>query len=61
MTHQTSQHGQITQNMQIGNVSVEQMATSMGSNPDHLVEALEEVFGTSQSTEEQGTQEEETI
>ena len=45
--------------MQIGNVSVEQMAMSMGSDPDHLVEALEEVFG-SQSTEEQDTQEEET-
>ena len=58
-TSQTSQHGQITQNMQIGNVSVEQMATSMGSNLEHLVEALEEVFGTPQSTEEQGTQEEE--
>ena len=43
-TSQTSQHGQITQNMQIGNVSMEQMAMSMGSNPDHLVEALEEVF-----------------
>ena len=46
--------------MQIGNVSVEQMAVSMGSNLDHLVEALEEVFGTSPSKEEQGTQEEET-
>ena len=33
-----SQHGQITQNTQIGNVSVEQMAMSMGSNLDHLVE-----------------------
>ena len=42
--------------MQIGNVSVEQMATSMGSNLDHLVELLEEVFDTSLSTEEQGTQ-----
>ena len=59
-TSQTSQHGQITQNTQIGNVSVEQMAMSMGSNLDHPVEALEEVFGTPQSTEEQGTQEEET-
>ena len=45
--------------MQIGNVSVEQMVTLMGSDPDHLVEALEEVFGT-QSTEEQDTQGEET-
>ena len=35
------------------------MATSMGSDPDHLVEALEEVFGT-QSMEEQDTQGEET-
>ena len=35
------------------------MAMLMGSNPDHLVEALEEVFGT-QSMEEQNTQEEET-
>ena len=35
------------------------METLMGSDPDHLVEALEEVFG-SQSTEEQDTQEEET-
>ena len=46
--------------MQIGNVSVEQMATSMGSNLDHLVEALEEVFCLPQSTEEQDTQEKET-
>ena len=58
-TSQTSQHGKITQNMQIGNISVEQMAMLVGSDPDHLVETLEEVFG-SQSTEEQDTQEEET-
>ena len=30
LTSQTSQHGKITQNMQIGNVSVEQMATCHG-------------------------------
>ena len=59
LTSQTSQHHKITQNTQIGNVSVEQMATLMGSDPDHLVEALEEVYGT-QSTEEQVTQGEET-
>ena len=59
LTSQTSQHGKISRNTQIGNVSVEQMATSMGCDPDHLVEALEEVFG-SQSTKEQDTQEEET-
>ena len=46
--------------MQIGNVSLEQMAMSMGSNLDHLVEALEEVFCLSQSTEEEDTQEKET-
>ena len=46
--------------MQIGNVSVEQMAMSMGSNPDHLVEALEEVFCPPQSKEEEDTQEKET-
>ena len=40
--------------MQIGNVSVEQMAMLMDSDPDHLVEALEEVFGT-QSMEEKDT------
>ena len=39
---------------QIGNVSVKQMVMSMGSNPDHLVEALEEVFCLSQSTKETG-------
>ena len=50
---QTSQHSQITRNMQIGNISVEQMATSLGSDPDHLVEALEEVFCAPQPTEEQ--------
>ena len=44
------------ENTQIGNISVEQMAMLMGSDPDHLVEALEEVFGT-QSMEEQDTQE----
>ena len=30
---------------------------SLGSNPDHLVEALEELFCLSWSTEEQDTQE----
>ena len=49
LTSQTSQHGKITQKMQM----------SIGSDLDHLVEVLEEVFG-SQSTKEQGTQEEET-
>ena len=41
--------------MQIGNISVEQMATSLGSDLDHLVEALIEVFCAPQPTEEQDT------
>ena len=32
------------------------MATSLGSDLDHLVEALEEVFCAPQPTEEQDTQ-----
>ena len=55
MTSQMSQHSQITRNTQIGNISVEQMATSLGSDLDHLVEALEEVFCVPQPTEEQET------
>ena len=54
-TSQTSQHIQITKNMQIGNISVEQIAMSLGSDPDHLVEAQEEVFCAPQPTEEQDT------
>ena len=54
-TSQMSQHSQITRNTQIDNISVEQMATSLGSDPDHLVEALEEVPCTPQPTEEQDT------
>ena len=54
-TIQMSQHSQITRNTQIGNISVEQMAMSLGSDPDHLVEALEEVFCVPQPTEEQDT------
>ena len=55
LTSQRGQHSQITRNMQIGNISVEQIAMSLGSDPDHLVEALEEVFCAPQPTEEQDT------
>ena len=55
LTSQTSQHSQITRNMQIGNISVEQIAMSLGSDPDNLVEALEEIFCVPQPTEEQDT------
>ena len=37
LTSQMSQHGQITRNTQIGNIEVEQMAMSLGSDLDHLV------------------------
>ena len=50
-----SQHSQITRNMQIGNISVEQMATSLGLDLDYLVEALEDVLCAPQPTEEQDT------
>ena len=59
LTHQMSQPGQITRNTQINNISVEQIAMSLGSDPDHLVEALEDVFTAPQSMEEQDTQEQE--
>ena len=39
-----SQPSPIMRNMQIGNISVEQIATSLGAKPDHLVEALEEIY-----------------
>ena len=62
LTHQISQPNQpsqITRNTQIGNISVEQIATSLGSDLDHLVKALEDVFTAPQSMEEQDTQEQE--
>ena len=54
-TSQSSQDSQITRNMQIGNISVEQISTSLGSDPDHLLEALGDVLCASQPTEEQDT------
>ena len=53
LTSQMSQHSQITRNTQTGNISVEQIAMSLGSDPDHLVEILEYVFCAPQLTEEQ--------
>ena len=49
LTSHPSQN-QITTNTQIGNVTVGQIAT-LGSNPDHVVEALEDVLA-SQTMEE---------
>ena len=58
LTHQVSQPSQITRNTQICNISDEKIVTSIGSNPDHLMEALD-VFTAPQPTEEQDTQEQE--
>ena len=55
LTSQPSQPTHVTRNTQIGNISVEQIATSLGSEADHLVEVLEEVLVASHSTEEQDT------
>ena len=54
-TSKISQHSQITRNTKIGNISVEQMAMSLGLDPDDLVDALEELFCAPQLREEQDT------
>ena len=45
LTQMTSQPSQITKSTQIGNISVEQLATSLRKETDHVIEALEEIFG----------------
>ena len=42
----TSHPSQITKSTQIGNITVEQIATALGSETDHLIEALEAVYPT---------------
>ena len=42
----TSHPSQITKSTQIGNITVEQIATALGLETDHLTEALEEVYPT---------------
>ena len=44
LTQTSSWHSPIRRNTQIGNISVEQMTSSLGSEPDHPTEALEEIF-----------------
>ena len=41
----TSWPSQITKSTQIGNISIEQLATSLGKETDHVIEVPEEVFG----------------
>ena len=42
----TSCPSQITKSTQIGNITVEQIATALGSETNHITEALEEVYPT---------------
>ena len=46
MMNLTSGPSQITKSTQIGNITVEQIATALGLETDHLIEALEEVYPT---------------
>ena len=40
-----------TTSTQVGNISVEQYATELGVQEDHLIEALEQTFGPQQPGE----------
>ena len=44
----TSRPSQKTTSTQVGNISVEQYATELGVQEDHLIEALEQTFGPQQ-------------
>ena len=47
----TSRPSQKTTSTQVGNISVEQYATELGVQEDHLIEALEQTFGPQQPRE----------
>ena len=47
----TSRPSQKTTSTQVGNISVEQYATELGVQEDHLIEALEQTFGPQQPGE----------
>ena len=46
MMNLTSHPSQITKSTQIRNITVEQIATALGSETNHLIEALKEVYPT---------------
>ena len=46
MTNLSSHPSQTTKCTQIRNITVEQIATALGSETDHLTEALEEIYPT---------------
>ena len=51
-TELTSQPSCINGSTQIGNITVDQFATSMGHSTDHIIEALEETFGNTEAEED---------
>ena len=48
----TSRPSRITGSTQIGNITVDQFATSMGHSMDHIIEALEETFSNTEAKED---------
>ena len=51
-TELTSQPSCINGSTQIGNITVDQFATSMGHSMDHIIEALKETFGNTDTKED---------
>ena len=48
----TNQPSHINGSIQIGNITVDQFATSMGHSTDHIFEALEETFSNTEAAED---------
>ena len=51
-TELTSLPSHINGSTQIGNITVDQFATSMGHSTDHIIEALKETFGNIEAKED---------
>ena len=51
-TKLTSWPSCINGSTQIGNITVDQFATSMGHSMDHIIEALKETFGNTEAEED---------
>ena len=52
VTELTSQPSHINGSTQIGNIRVNQFATSMDHSMDHVIEALKETFGNTEAKED---------
>ena len=48
----TSQSSCTNGSTQIGNITVDEFATSMGHSMDHIIEALKETFGNTEAEED---------